>query len=76
MVVYDEHAHAKKILTTNSPDLTSVVPLHTIKKLIREPDRTHVYSVLPNRLSRDEERRVTFHVRLHRLMRFLPEHGY
>ncbi|MGF1717010.1 ATP-dependent endonuclease [Photobacterium chitinilyticum] len=56
----------QKILTTNSPDLTSVVPLHTIKKLIREPDRTHVYSVLPNRLSRDEERRVTFHVRVHR----------
>ncbi|MGF1731477.1 ATP-dependent endonuclease [Photobacterium kasasachensis] len=56
----------QKILTTNSPDLTSVVPLHTIKKLIREPDRTHVYSILPKRLSRDEERRVTFHVRLHR----------
>ncbi|MCW8329364.1 ATP-dependent endonuclease [Photobacterium sp. SDRW27] len=56
----------QKILTTNSPDLTSVVPLHSIKKLIREPDKTHVYSVLPRVLSRDEERRVTFHVRLHR----------
>lgn len=56
----------QKILTTNSPDLTSVVPLHTIKKLIREPDRTHVYSVVPRKLSRDEERRVAFHVRLHR----------
>lgn len=56
----------QKILTTNSPDLTSVVPLHTIKKLIREPDRTHVYSVVPSKLSRDEERRVAFHVRLHR----------
>ncbi|WP_299013318.1 ATP-dependent endonuclease [uncultured Photobacterium sp.] len=56
----------QKILTTNSSDLTSVVPLQTIKKLIREPDRTHVYNIKNRTLSRDEERRVAFHVRLHR----------
>ncbi|WP_064608681.1 ATP-dependent endonuclease [Photobacterium sp. J15] len=56
----------QKILTTNSSDLTSVVPLQSINKLIREPDRTHVYNISPRMLSRDEERRVAFHVRLHR----------
>ena len=56
----------QKILTSNSPDLTAVVPLQSIKKLIREPDRTHVYSVSPRELSKDEVRKVSFHVRLHR----------
>lgn len=56
----------QKILTTNSADLTTAVPLHSIRRLIREPDRTHVYSMEHTRLSRDEERRVTFHVRMHR----------
>ncbi|PSW05378.1 ATP-dependent endonuclease [Photobacterium lipolyticum] len=56
----------QKILTTNSPDLASVVPLHTIKKLIRQPDRTKVCSLESKDLSRNEERRVTFHLRLHR----------
>ncbi|MEJ2764870.1 ATP-dependent endonuclease [Photobacterium sp. MCCC 1A19761] len=56
----------QKILTTNSADLTTAVPLRSIRKLIREPDRTRVYSMEGTRLSRDEERRVTFHVRLHR----------
>ncbi|GAB6260382.1 ATP-dependent endonuclease [Photobacterium sp. CCB-ST2H9] len=56
----------QKILTTNSPELASVVPLHSIKKLNREPDRTRVYSLDKHSLSRDELRRVGFHVRLHR----------
>ena len=56
----------QKILTTNSPDLAAVVPLQSVKKLIREPDRTHVYSVTPRLLNKDEERRVSFHVRIHR----------
>lgn len=56
----------QKILTTNSPDLLSIVPLGSIKKLIRQPDRTQVFALNKNSLSRDEERRISFHVRLHR----------
>ncbi|QUJ70413.1 ATP-dependent endonuclease (plasmid) [Photobacterium sp. GJ3] len=56
----------QKILTTNSPELASVVPLKSIKKLNREPDQTRVYSLDQHSLSRDELRRVGFHVRLHR----------
>ncbi|MEL6114964.1 ATP-dependent endonuclease [Photobacterium sp. SP02] len=56
----------QKILTTNSPELASVVPLNSIKKLNREPDKTRVYSLDNHSLSRDELRRVGFHVRLHR----------
>ncbi|MGR5062834.1 ATP-dependent endonuclease [Photobacterium sp. DNB22_13_2] len=56
----------QKILTTNSPDLCSVVPLESICKLIRKPNKTKVYSIIEHRLSRDEERRVTFHLRVHR----------
>ncbi|MGF1723576.1 DUF2813 domain-containing protein [Photobacterium nomapromontoriensis] len=56
----------QKILTTNSPDLCSVVPLNSINKLIRKPDKTQVFSLENNILSLDEERRVTFHLRVHR----------
>ncbi|KHT63883.1 ATP-dependent endonuclease [Photobacterium gaetbulicola] len=56
----------QKILTTNSPDLCSVVPLECVQKLIRQPSKTQVYSILNHKLSRDEERRVTFHLRVHR----------
>ena len=56
----------QKILTTNSPDLCSVVPLESVKKLIRKPNKTKVYSIINRKLSRDEERRVTFHLRVHR----------
>ncbi|PSU36036.1 DUF2813 domain-containing protein [Photobacterium lutimaris] len=56
----------QKILTTNSPDLCSVVPLENVSKLIRKPGKTKVYSITDHRLNRDEERRVTFHLRVHR----------
>ncbi|MGF1703955.1 ATP-dependent endonuclease [Photobacterium makurazakiensis] len=56
----------QKILTSNSPDLCSIVPLPSIKKLIRTPSKTTVFSIKPNQLSKDEQRRVTFHVRVHR----------
>ncbi|MBV1841120.1 MULTISPECIES: DUF2813 domain-containing protein [Photobacterium] len=56
----------QKILTTNSPDLCSVVPLSSLNKLIRKPNKTQVFTINHHRLSRDEERRVTFHLRVHR----------
>ncbi|BDR36371.1 TPA: DUF2813 domain-containing protein [Photobacterium damselae] len=56
----------QKILTTNSPELLSSVPLQSIKKLIRQADRTQVFEVGKRTLGKDETRRVSFHVRLHR----------
>ncbi|MGF1687299.1 ATP-dependent endonuclease [Photobacterium japonica] len=56
----------QKILTTNSPDLTSVVPLNSIKKLIRKPAKTQVYAINDHNISKDEQRRITFHLRVHR----------
>lgn len=66
----------QKVLTTNSPDLCSVVPLESVKKLIRKPNKTKVYSIIDHKLSRDEERRVTFHLRVHRPSAYLLELGY
>lgn len=56
----------QKILTTNSGDLLSAVPLDSIRRLVRSATRTHSYQVPTRKLSADELRRVTFHVRLHR----------
>ncbi|CZF82096.1 DNA replication and repair protein RecF [Grimontia celer] len=56
----------QKILTTNSGDLLSAVPLNSIRRLERGATQTDSHQVPPNRLSKDEERRVSFHVRFHR----------
>lgn len=56
----------QKILTTNSSDLLAAVPLHSIRRLVRKSDRTMATSVSRHSLSRDELRRVGFHIRFHR----------
>ncbi|MCD9501807.1 DUF2813 domain-containing protein [Photobacterium phosphoreum] len=56
----------QKILTTNSPELLSVVPLTTIKRLQRTPQKTVVHSINNGELNKDDIRKVTFHVRMHR----------
>ena len=56
----------QKILTTNSPELLTSAPLTAIKKLIRQPHKTEVYGVDNGELSKDDTRKVTFHVRMHR----------
>lgn len=56
----------QKILTTNSPELLSVVPLTTIKRLQRTPQKTVVHGVNNGELNKDDIRKVTFHVRMHR----------
>ncbi|GLO63711.1 ATP-dependent endonuclease [Vibrio sp. MACH09] len=56
----------QKILTTNSAELLSSVPLSSIKRLIRKPDKTIAKSIPPRLLSKDEIRRVGFHIRFHR----------
>lgn len=56
----------QKILTTNSSDLLTTVPLSSLRRLIRESDRTIALSINNKVLSNDELRRITFHVRFHR----------
>ncbi|MGX9416835.1 DUF2813 domain-containing protein [Vibrio sp. WJH972] len=56
----------QKILTTNSGDLLASVPIYSIRRLIRNSDRTNALSLSTNALSHDELRRVSFHVRFHR----------
>ena len=56
----------QKVLTTNSPELLSVVPLTTIKRLQRTPQKTVVHSINNGELNKDDIRKVTFHVRMHR----------
>ncbi|WP_028022573.1 DUF2813 domain-containing protein [Enterovibrio calviensis] len=56
----------QKIITTNSGDLLSAVPLTSIRRLERGSTQTEAFQVPKDRLSKDEERRVSFHVRFHR----------
>ena len=60
------HIPMQKILTTNSSELLSTVPLCSIRRLVRESDSTSCYSVSPTCLSKDDLRRITFHVRFQR----------
>ncbi len=56
----------QKVLTTNSADLLASVPLSSIRRLIRKSDRTISKFITPRALSKDELRRVGFHIRFHR----------
>lgn len=56
----------QRIVTTNSGDLLAVVPLNSIRRLERGTSQTRMYQVPPNLLTKDQERRVSFHVRFHR----------
>ncbi|OOF24427.1 DUF2813 domain-containing protein [Salinivibrio sp. IB872] len=56
----------QKILTTNSGDLLAGVQLDHIRRLVRHPTETRSHQVPSQLLSKDERRRVTFHVRFHR----------
>lgn len=56
----------QKVLTTNSSSLLAAIPLHSIRRLIKKSDKTISKSMSPNLLSKDELRRVGFHIRFHR----------
>ncbi|USE03459.1 ATP-dependent endonuclease [Vibrio sp. SCSIO 43133] len=56
----------QKILTTNSSDLLGAVPLESIRRLVRQSDKTVTTSISPNNLTKDDLRRVGFHIRFHR----------
>ncbi|MDN3611605.1 ATP-dependent endonuclease [Vibrio ostreicida] len=56
----------QKILTTNSGDLLGQVPLRSVRRLVRQSDRT-ISTYLPSKgFSKDELRRIGFHIRFHR----------
>jgi putative ATP-dependent endonuclease of OLD family len=56
----------QKILTTNSGELLGQVPLHSIRRLVRQSDKTITTYLPAQGLSRDELRRIGFHIRFHR----------
>ncbi|CAH0536878.1 ATP-dependent endonuclease [Vibrio marisflavi] len=56
----------QKVLTTNSSELLSQVPLGTIRRLIRHSDKTIARSIPVKGLNKDELRRIGFHIRFHR----------
>lgn len=56
----------QKIVTTNSGILLSAVPFSSIRRLIRQSDRTLALSIPEHLLSQDELRRISFHIRFHR----------
>ncbi|MFA0087357.1 ATP-dependent endonuclease [Vibrio sp. 10N.286.49.C2] len=56
----------QKILTTNSSDLLGTVPIQSIRRLVRQSDKTVATSLTTKHLSQDELRRVGFHIRFHR----------
>ncbi len=56
----------QKIVTTNSCDLVSAVPLTSIRRLYRPFYDTRSYKVAEDSLSVDDERRIAFHLRINR----------
>lgn len=56
----------QKIVTTNSSDLLSTVPMRSIRRLVRQSGRTTTTQLAVEQFSQDELRRVGFHIRFHR----------
>lgn len=56
----------QKIVTTNSGELLSAVPLSHLRRLCREYYDTRCYSVSESHFNTDDLRKVAFHVRINR----------
>ncbi|OEF23262.1 DUF2813 domain-containing protein [Vibrio rumoiensis] len=56
----------QKILTTNSGILLSAVPLSSIRRLVRQSDKTAAFAIHDHLLNKDDLRRIGFHIRFHR----------
>ncbi|MCR5535898.1 MAG: DUF2813 domain-containing protein [Succinivibrio sp.] len=63
-----EGVKMQKIVTTNSGDLLSALPLSALRRLQREYYDTLCYKIGENNLSKDDLRRIAFHIRLNRPM--------
>ncbi len=57
---------AQKVVTTNSSDLVSMVPLESIYRLDRYQQITRCWHIPDEGMSRDELRKVTFHIQVNR----------
>ena len=58
----------QKLVTTNSGDLLSALPLEALRRLQRERYDTRSFKVSSGALPREDLRRIAFHVRLNRPM--------
>lgn len=58
----------QKIITTNSGDILSAVPLQSLRRLCRQQYNTRCYKIRENTMSMDDQRRIAFHIRLNRPM--------
>ncbi len=63
-----EQLPGQKILTTNSGDLLTSMPLGHIRRLVRHATETRCYRLNDEQLSSDDLRRIAFHVRINRPM--------
>jgi len=61
-----EGIKAQRIVTTNSPELLAAVPLSSIRRLVRRRSHTEVHRLKRRSLSREQLRRVGYHVRMRR----------
>lgn len=60
----------QKIVTTNSGDLLSAIPLNSLRRLYRPYYDTRSYKADLKALSFDDQRRIAFHLRINRPMSF------
>ena len=60
----------QKIVTTNSGDLLSAIPLQALRRLYRPYYDTRSYKADLHSLSTDDQRRIAFHLRINRPMTF------
>ena len=56
----------QKIVTTQSGDLLSAVPLAQVRRLVRHEGQVRAAGVRPRALSREQLRRIGYHLRVHR----------
>ncbi|MFT6139149.1 MAG: putative ATP-dependent endonuclease of OLD family [Psychromonas sp.] len=56
----------QKLVSTNSSQLLSFLPLSCVQRLVRGTDLTHSYSLNSKNFSQNDLRRVAFHVRMTR----------
>lgn len=63
-----EQTQSQKIVTTNSGDLLSSIPLDSLRRLDRRVYDTICYKIEKHSLSYEDLRRIAFHIRLNRPM--------
>ncbi|MFO0830193.1 MAG: DUF2813 domain-containing protein [Phycisphaerales bacterium] len=57
---------AQRIVTTNSGDLLAMLPLQSVRRIVREGEATRTFRIARESLSEDELRRIMYHVRANR----------